>query len=188
MVGIYKITSPTNRVYVGQSTDIDKRFNKYKRLDCVGQVILYRSIKKHGIKNHKFNILELCDISELNKKERHWQVRYNCIGNFGLNCFIIKGDARSGILSKEYRDKLSESAKGKTRSKEYRKNISIAKLGEKNPMFGIPSHSRKIVLDTCFGIFYNSLKDAHKYYNISYKDLSRKLNGTRKNNTKLIYA
>ena len=29
MIGIYKITSPTNRVYIGQSVNIKKRFRSY---------------------------------------------------------------------------------------------------------------------------------------------------------------
>jgi len=32
--GIYKITSPTNKVYIGQSTNILFRFRAYKRLNC----------------------------------------------------------------------------------------------------------------------------------------------------------
>ena len=28
--GIYKITNPNGKVYIGQSIDIDKRWNKYK--------------------------------------------------------------------------------------------------------------------------------------------------------------
>ena len=32
MIGIYKITSPNNRVYIGQSINIEKRFIGYKRM------------------------------------------------------------------------------------------------------------------------------------------------------------
>jgi hypothetical protein len=39
-------------------------------------------------------------------------------------------------LSKETRKKMSESAKGKIRSLQYRNNIRKAKLGKKNGMFG----------------------------------------------------
>ena len=33
--GIYKIISPSNKIYVGQSWNIEKRFKKYKNLDIV---------------------------------------------------------------------------------------------------------------------------------------------------------
>lgn len=38
-IGIYKITSPSNKVYIGQSRNIDKRLLKYKRLICERQGI-----------------------------------------------------------------------------------------------------------------------------------------------------
>lgn len=30
MIGIYKITSPSNRIYIGQSIDIEARWKSYK--------------------------------------------------------------------------------------------------------------------------------------------------------------
>ena len=32
VVGIYKITSPSGKIYIGQSIDIQKRFKHYKQL------------------------------------------------------------------------------------------------------------------------------------------------------------
>ncbi len=32
MIGIYKITNPEGKIYIGQSIDIDRRFKEYKRL------------------------------------------------------------------------------------------------------------------------------------------------------------
>ena len=60
MIGIYKITSPTNRIYVGQSLDIEGRFNAYKNLysKILKQPRIYNSIKKYGAENHKFEIIE----------------------------------------------------------------------------------------------------------------------------------
>jgi group I intron endonuclease len=69
MIGIYKITSPTNKTYVGQSINIEKRFKQYERLDCKKQPKLYNSFSKHGVKNHIFEILEECSLDELNTKE-----------------------------------------------------------------------------------------------------------------------
>ncbi len=34
VVGIYKITSPSGKVYIGQSVDIEKRFKTYLRCSC----------------------------------------------------------------------------------------------------------------------------------------------------------
>ena len=56
VIGIYKITSPTNRVYIGQSIDILHRFKTYKRMYSKNQhqTKLHRSFLKHGVINHKF--------------------------------------------------------------------------------------------------------------------------------------
>jgi len=56
MLGIYKITSPTGNVYIGQSVDIERRwsFHSYnKRLDTP----IVRSFKKHGFEAHKFEVV-----------------------------------------------------------------------------------------------------------------------------------
>lgn len=74
MIGIYKITSPSNRIYVGQSKRIERRFRDYKLLlQCKTQVLLYRSFLKHGVENHSFEVIEQCSIELLNERERHWQ-------------------------------------------------------------------------------------------------------------------
>ena len=57
---IYMITSPTGRIYVGSTIDIDYRFSQYKRLQCKNQIKLYNSLIKHGFEKHNFEKLQLC--------------------------------------------------------------------------------------------------------------------------------
>jgi group I intron endonuclease len=77
MVGIYKITSPTGKVYIGQSINIENRKTQYINLDksCIGPK-LYNSLKKYDPKNHKFEIIEKCSIEQLNEKEIYWKQYY----------------------------------------------------------------------------------------------------------------
>jgi group I intron endonuclease len=82
MIGIYKITSPTKKIYIGQSVNIEKRILSYKGLHCKNQTIIYNSLKKYGVDKHKFEILCECEISELNDKERYYQDLYSAIGIF----------------------------------------------------------------------------------------------------------
>jgi hypothetical protein len=49
-------------------------------------------------------------------------------------------------------------------------------------------YSCKIVLDTATGVFYNSVVEASKYYNINIASIYSYLNGGVKNKTTLIYA
>lgn len=61
MIGIYKITSPTKKVYIGQSVNIERRFLVYKKLNCKKQPRLYDSFRKYGVDKHKFEILCECE-------------------------------------------------------------------------------------------------------------------------------
>ena len=54
---VYMITSPTGRIYVGSTIDIEQRWKTYKKLDCKKQIKVYNSFKKHGVKNHIFNMI-----------------------------------------------------------------------------------------------------------------------------------
>lgn len=123
MMGIYKITSPTGRVYIGQSTNIENRWGSYKRYRCSKQPKLFRSLKKYGHEKHKFEIICECDFNELNKLENFYQEIYSCTGLKGLNCVIVgshrKAKRKKGVkCSEETRKKISKANKG-TKPTEY---------------------------------------------------------------------
>lgn len=84
--GIYKITSPTGKIYIGQSKDIYKRINYYKNYRCKGQLILYGSLCKYGWNTHNFEIICECDINELNDLEKYYIKKYDTFNTeFGMN-------------------------------------------------------------------------------------------------------
>lgn len=93
MVGIYKITSPDNLVYIGQSLNVKNRIKKYNLKNTINQKKLYQSFILYGIERHVFEIIEECDFSELGVKERYWQIHYNSIEN-GLNLRLSLGDKK----------------------------------------------------------------------------------------------
>jgi methyl-accepting chemotaxis protein len=162
MIGIYKIISPKNKVYIGQSIDIEKRFYNYRLGNCYSQIRLNRSLNKYGYENHIFEIIEECDITLLNERERYYQDLYNAVGKQGLNCRLTKSNDKSGRLSKETISKMIEAQK---------KNIK--KLSSKS----------KKVINTKTKEIYNSVKELSDILNVSPSNLSRKLKGTRKNKT-----
>lgn len=138
-IGIYKITSPKGRVYIGQSVRIELRFKCYKRLDCKTHRRLYSSFIKYGVDSHIFEILHECDVVDLNKLERHYQDIYNVLGKKGLNCRLTKSSDRSGSLSFYTSNKISVSNLGKPKhignSEKFRilnKNGVIGMLGKKH--------------------------------------------------------
>jgi len=109
--GIYKITSPSDRTYIGQSINIEKRFSSYFKLrDCNKQILLIRSFKKHGVENHLFEIIEICSKDLLNERERYWQEYYDCINpQKGLNCKLTGTKDKSGERSQETKNKIKKS-------------------------------------------------------------------------------
>lgn len=106
MIGIYKITSPTSRVYIGQSVNIENRFRDYFQLNSKtkSQVKLYRSFLKHKVETHSFEIIEECGIEYLNIRERYWQDYYNVLEG-GLNCVLQKTNELKGVVSKQIKEK-----------------------------------------------------------------------------------
>ena len=129
MVGIYKITSPSGKIYIGQSVNIERRKSEYKSYCHKGK--LNNSIKKHGFENHTFEILEECEIEKLNERERHFQDFYDVLGPNGLNLKLTETSDKSAVISQETKDKLSIIGRGKTISQEHRQRISIAFTGRK---------------------------------------------------------
>ena len=89
--GIYKITSPSGKIYIGQSIDIEKRWAYYKTKKTNVQPKLQNSFNKHGVESHLFEILELCLEGMLNQRERHWQDFYNVLTE-GLNLKLTPAD------------------------------------------------------------------------------------------------
>jgi group I intron endonuclease len=167
MIGIYKITSPSKRVYIGQSVNIKKRINQYKKLsNCSGQTALFRSLKKYGHERHVFDILEECSFGELNIKERYYQELFEATGKHGLNLILTKTDVDPQVMSMESRMKISLSSKGRIISKETRKKMSIACMGRRLPKVQVDAMKKPVYCFDLNGVFikkYDSLTEARLY-------------------------
>jgi len=103
MIGIYKITSPINKIYIGQSTNIENRKYYYTSIKCNKQPKLYNSLQKYGWEQHKFEIIEECSLEQLNEREIYWGQYYDVLGENGLNLRL--GDA-NGVCSEETKQKI----------------------------------------------------------------------------------
>lgn len=191
-LGIYKITSPSGKIYIGQSSNIDQRIKDYKKtIHCKGQVRLYNSLIKYGFDNHVFEVIEYCDFDSLNIKERYWQEYYDVLGINGMNCKLTQCEGKKAVLSAEARKKISDKVKinQPMRRKEMRELSREKFTGEKNPMYnkkGFLNFASKIVLDLSSGIFYECIREASECMNIKYSTLKSMLNGTNRNKTSLI--
>lgn len=109
IIGIYKIISPSGKVYVGQTIDFQKRIENYKYYNCKNQRKLCHSFIKYGFDKHQFEIIEKCEIDQLNKRERYFQEFYNSIEK-GLNCKYSETSDKTGKLSEETKRMISISS------------------------------------------------------------------------------
>ena len=103
LTGIYKITSPSGKIYIGQSTDIDNRKYYYEFIKCKGQFKIYNSLLKYSWKQHKFEIIEECSEEQLNKREIYWGLKFKVLGPNGLNLKL--GNAK-GKCNEELKKKI----------------------------------------------------------------------------------
>lgn len=54
---IYRITSPSGNVYIGQSKHLFQRLSSYRNLKCKSQKLLFRSLVKYGFEKHTVYIV-----------------------------------------------------------------------------------------------------------------------------------
>lgn len=138
MVGLYKIESPSGNVYIGQSRDIRKRWNRYRDINSAQrQPSVLRSFQKYGIGNHKFIVLaELpTDVAQdvLDDYEIFYLQQYKDCGVTLLN---IKDGGLFGSHGEQTRLKIGASKVGnkymlgKKHSNATRAKISISKKGK----------------------------------------------------------
>lgn len=208
IMGVYKITSPTGRIYIGSSVNIDKRFKEYKRLDGNFQIRLYRSFRKYGVEAHKFEIITECSRKDLRKLEGYYGNLYNVLGIKGLNCRIPKLDDVTPAMLESTKRKIGEGNRGKVISKETREKLRNANLGKKHSeetkekmrassphriptkenVAKMTEKTTKLILDFETGIFYNGTKEASEALSIKRSTLIMRLLNRNKNLTSLRYV
>ena len=106
MIGIYKITNKTNgKSYIGQSNNIERRFQEHKTKGSTSRIPLDIAIQKYGADNFTYEIIEECSIKQLNDREEYWIQFYNTYNN-GYNCSL--GGNQQSTGSNNGRAKLNE--------------------------------------------------------------------------------
>jgi group I intron endonuclease len=151
--GIYMLTNKlTNDIYIGQSSDLSKRFRKYfspSYIKSKDSFIISRAFIKYGYSNFSVTILEYCNVPDLLKREQHYLDKLNP----KYNILKIAGSSLNYLQSEETKAKISKALKGvyvKEKSslfgsfhtKETKELMSLKKKGINNPLFG-KTHSEK---------------------------------------------
>lgn len=161
MVAIYKITSPSGKIYIGQTWNTVKRFSRYRLGDVSKQPKVHCSFKSHGVAAHKIEIVhELppdVDQRTLDEYERLYIKLYKDCGIELLNM----NDGGNGCKpSKETREKMSRNRKGiplhiRIGEEAARKQIERMKLKK-----GVP-HSKEHSANISKGLTGKKLSESH---------------------------
>lgn len=133
---IYKLTSPSGKMYIGKAKDFNLRMNQHRRYAEQGKLFpLYKAIRYYGWDVFQKEIIDTAEtIEELNEKEKYWIAKYNTyLTEFGYNC-TPGGDGGAVRLGKknslEHRQRISEGLKGRKYSEETRQKMSTSHKGQ----------------------------------------------------------
>jgi group I intron endonuclease len=146
MIGIYKITSPSNKINIGQSWNIDKRRKIYINLNCKGQTKLYNSLKKYGWENHKFEVIHELDENTTQEILNQYEIFYiNQYKELGFELMNLKKGGNGGKWSDEMKAKfkakrndpswksfISSIHKNKINSQKTKDKMSKSRIGKKH--------------------------------------------------------
>lgn len=168
MKGIYKITSPTGKVYIGQSINIRLRWNMhtFESRRKSYKYPLYLSMAKYGAHNHKLEVIHLLpnDVGSITLTiyEQFYIDQYKSCGVELLNINPAAGSRTGTKHSAEARAKISKANKpwteehrnnwitalkrrtGTPLSEETKKKISERARGRSNPKLSISQTGRKL--------------------------------------------
>ena len=209
MIGIYKVTNLINqKVYIGQSDNIEQRWKRHKTrsINNCGKdynYAFYRAIRKYGLENFLFEVIEECSKDELNQREKYWIKYYNSYLNPDHYNETEGGEGTLGwVPSQEWRDKQSkikkewyktpegiekrkkqsEQQKNKTPFKDYthsldwKKQHSERMKGENNPAYNTHTNGKRCMCIELYHIF-ESTREAEKIMGISHIGISAACRG-----------
>lgn len=127
--GIYSITNKdTGKIYIGQSKNIEKRFQEHCQKSKKNSYI-DRSINKYGPDAFQFEIIHECEEDKLLEEEWKFVNLYGAYEN-GYN--LTRGGEDNPMNYSELRKKVSDALKGRKRPKQVIEKSSKSKSKSEN--------------------------------------------------------
>lgn len=149
MKGIYSITNTINgNVYIGMTNNLKRRWLEHKspKNTLLKSNLIYKAIRKYGIENFEFNILEsIEDESKLCEREIYWINTLNPKYNMNSG-----GRGNSGYyVSEETKEKLRNSGKKQWNEKSEEEKRKLIQNNLKGPALNHPvsEKTRKILAE-----------------------------------------
>lgn len=170
--GIYKITSNfTGKIYIGSSKNFYHRFHTHK-YTLLHQLHHSKSMQlefdETKFKTFVFEIIELCDESELLSREQYYLDKYNSANSeVGFNNSPTAGSSLNVVRTQEHKDKVSLGLK-----RYFQDPVNLRKHKENMKKFD----SRKIALE-CQNR--PEVKEKLRIQKLGSKNIGAKLNETQ---------
>lgn len=149
MFYVYKYTSPSNKQYIGITSNIKQRQKQHKSAATKGcNYHFARAIRKYGYENFNFEVLDEADVFELAVNLEKYYIRtlktkspngYNITDGGEGTQGVIRSEHQRQEHSKFMKGRISP-RKGVTVSVETRRKQSLAKKGK-------PSHRKGLKLE-----------------------------------------
>lgn len=153
---IYKYTSPSGKVYIGQTISERKRINAHKNNALKGEPgYFYNAIRKYGFENFTYEVLIRIQSEDRNKVftlldalERHYIKLYDSRNELKGYNICIGGEGSKGFHhTEEHKKKLSEAF--------YTSKLNTPEIKEKARQINIARCSKKCYQYTLDGLFVN---------------------------------
>jgi len=197
---IYKYTSPSGKIYIGQTININNRKSSHKHITSRTNTKFGNAIKKYGLKNFEYEILFSTKDTEnisglknvLNGLEIAY-IEYYDSYNSGYNCTLGGGGILGHKHSEETKQQFSIDRKGNTNSlgrklsEETKQKISKTKIGKKHSeetKINIGnSHKKQISQYSKLGEFikdWESIKNASDQLGVDASGIIKVCKGTQK--------
>ncbi len=132
---VYITTNLINKKqYVGDHSTENLNCSKTLNYLGSGKLTLHPAIKKYGKENFKREILEFFDTKQeaFDAQEKYIRLYETHVSQWGYNISWTGGtECSGGSVSKESREKMSKSRKGKEFSEEHKENLRKSHIGLK---------------------------------------------------------
>lgn len=138
MKTIYKVTNSANgKVYVGQTKNFKKRINTHKK-DSLrennqrGNSPMYYDMRKYGIDNFTFEIIEDVENSKADEREEYYISKFDCVEQgYNISHFSkspLDPEVHKKLFTEKTRKQISERNRKRNlknwKNKEYREKMS----------------------------------------------------------------
>lgn len=181
--GIYIITNTiTNAKYIGSSNKIGNRINKHKSLLRNKKHFnnyLQNSFNKYGMENFTFDIYEEYFGNDIRSREKQIiEKEQSMYYQNGYNIDEVN-EKHPISLTKEIKNKISNSLKGKAKSETHKHNLRVSKGG---------NYIKKIFIYSLMGDLIETKNSLYDFEENNINSIARVLRGERKTFNSKIYS